>query len=295
MNDRPPLGVVGASSLVGGCVLRQLSKAGQPAIAFSRTERQTAPPTGIRWRTLQQRPLESGQPEQINQWIYLAPIWTLPKHFDLLASYGARRIVALSSTSRFTKQAGQGSPDPSEHRVAQELAEGEDRLRDWAVERGVEWVVLRPTLVYGLGVDKNVSEIARFIRRFGWFPLLGAAQGLRQPIHANDVALAALAVLQPSAAACGAYNIAGGETLTYKNMVTRIFAALHRPVRFVTIPLLGFRIAVSLLRLLPRYRHGSIGMATRMNTDLVFDCTAAQRDLGHCPKAFDLTAEDLPK
>ena len=63
----------------------------------------------------------------------MVPIWVLPEHFLVLEASGARRVVT------------------------------------WAKSRGIEWVILRPTLIYGLGRDKNISEIARFIRRFSFF------------------------------------------------------------------------------------------------------------------------------
>lgn len=132
-------------------------------------------------------------------------------------------------------------------------------------------MVLRPTLIYGLGRDKNVAEIALFIRRFGFFPLLGKAMGLRQPVHAEDVAGACLAALASPLAANRAYNISGAETLPYREMVSRVFAALQKRPWLVTIPLVIFGMAVACLRFFPRYRHWSAAMAERMNRDLVFD------------------------
>lgn len=225
-------------------------------------------------------------------WICVAPIWVLPDYFALLEAAGARRVVVLSSTSRFTKV---GSGDTAEQAIAAKLIDGETHLQAWAQSRGIEWVILRPTLIYGLGRDKNISEIARFIRRFGFFPLLGQAQGQRQPIHADDVAAACVAALQAPTAANRAYNISGGETLAYRDMVARVFAALGRPVRLATVPLWAFRLAVALLRCLPRYRHWSAAMAERMNRDMVFDHTDAARDLGFKPRGFALTAEDVPQ
>ena len=222
----------------------------------------------------------------------VAPIWVLPDYFSLIEASGARRVVALSSTSRFTKV---GSGDTAENAVAAKLIESEARVQAWAEQSGIEWVVLRPTLIYGLGRDKNISEIARVICRFGFFPLLGRAQGLRQPIHAEDVAAACVAALQAPNAANRAYNISGGETLTYRDMVARVFAALGRQVRLVTVPLWAFRLAVAMLRRLPRYRHWSAAMAERMNRDLVFDHADAARDLGFKPRGFVLTAKDVPQ
>ncbi len=222
----------------------------------------------------------------------MAPIWVLPQYFSMLERYGACRVVALSSTSRFTKT---DSSDPAENAVALRLAEGEARLRTWAENKGVEWVVLRPTLIYARGRDKNIAEIARFAGRFGFFPLLGKAMGLRQPIHAEDVAAACMAALRVPVAANRAYNISGGETLPYREMVRRVFAAMRRRPRLVTIPLVVFRMAVACLRVLPRYRYWSVAMAERMNRDLVFDHVDAARDLGFSPRPFRLAPEDVAR
>jgi len=49
----------------------------------------------------------------------------------------------------------------------------------WAKAHGIEWVILRPTLIYGSGVDKSIEVMAKFIKRFGVFPLYGKGSGLR--------------------------------------------------------------------------------------------------------------------
>lgn len=277
------VGVLGASSFVGGCVLPLLRATGWQVVAFSRQPVESR--DGMEWWGPQG---EKG----VGCWICVAPIWVLPDYFALIEASGAQRVVALSSTSRFTKI---GSGDAAENAIAAKLIESEARLQAWAERRGIEWVVLRPTLIYGHGRDKNISEMARFIRRFGFFPLFGRAQGLRQPIHAEDVAAACVAALQAPDAANRAYNISGGETLAYRDMVARVFAALGRPARLVTVPLWAFRLAVAMLRRLPRYRHWSAAMAERMNQDLVFDHAEAARDLGLKPRGFALTAEDVPQ
>lgn len=286
-------GVLGASSLVGRCVLARLAQIRCSAIAFSRKTQVDTPGGAAEWRQIpspNSKSIDVTSP--ISHWICVAPIWMLPDYFSLIEASGARRVVALSSTSRFTKV---GSGDTAENAVATKLIESEARVRAWAEQRGIEWVVLRPTLIYGQGRDKNISEIARFIRRFSFFPLLGRAQGLRQPIHAEDVAAACVAALQVPDAANHAYNISGGETLAYREMVAHVFKTLGRPVRLVTVPLWAFRLTVAMLRRLPRYRHWSAAMAERMNRDLVFDHSEAVHDLGFKPRGFALTAEDVPR
>jgi len=288
------VGMLGASSLVGGCLLAHLHDAGWQVVAYTRQVVQRVESSGVRWQTLPSgascQSVLQAQQGVTPYWICVAPIWVLPDYFSMIEASGARRLVALSSTSRFTKV---NSGDMAENAVAARLIESEARVQAWAQEHGIEWVVLRPTLIYGLGRDKNIGEMVRFIRRFGFFPLLGRAQGLRQPIHAQDVAAACVAALQSPDAANRAYNISGGETLIYRDMVTRVFAALGRPPRLVTVPLWVFRLAVAVLRCLPRYRLWSSAMAERMNRDLVFEHAEAARDLGFKPRGFALAAQDL--
>jgi len=284
----PRVGLLGATSLVGKCLIPLLINSGARVFAFSR---QSIEPVGdgVAWRNLSDS--LSANTDHLDYWICVAPIWVLPEHFPLLEASGSRRVVVLSSTSRFTKV---GSGDMAETAVAGRLIEAEDRFVGWAESRGIEFVILRPTLIYGLGQDKNISEIACFIRRFGFFPVFGRAEGLRQPIHAEDVATVCVSALQAPGAANRAYNISGGETLTYREMVARVFAARgHRP-RLLTVPLWAFRLAVIMLRCLPRYWQWSAAMAERMNQDLVFDHADAARDFGFKPRGFALAVEDLP-
>lgn len=280
------VGVLGASSLVGGCLLPLLRDAEWQVVAFSRQTVESG--LGVAWRRL----LCAESIEEIPYWICLAPIWVLPDYFALIEASGARRVVVLSSTSRFTKI---DSGDAAENAVAAKLADGEARVQTWAEGRGIEWVILRPTLIYGLGRDKNINEIARFIRRFGFFPLLGSAKGLRQPVHAEDVATVCISALHVPVAANRAYNISGGETIAYRDMVARVFSALGRRQCFVTVPLWVFRLLVTVLRTFPQYRKWSPAMAERMNRDLVFDHSEAAQDLGFEPRSFRNLADDLAK
>ncbi len=308
------VGVLGATSLVGGALLPLLCKAGAHVTAFSRAAGSAQIASGsvqiasgsesaaIAWRQLGAGPGadKQGLPHlpdasslaaAIENWVCLAPVWVLPDWFDLLNAHGVKRVVVLSSTSVFAKR---DSADLQEQATAGRLAQAEQQVRDWAHARGVHWVILRPTLIYGRGQDKNISEIARFIRRFGFFPVFGSARGQRQPIHAADVACACMAALQRREAANQAYNISGGETLAYSAMVARVFDALARPPRLLRVPLWAFRLALAVLRRLPRYRLWSAAMAERMGRDLVFDHADAARDLGFKPRPFLLAADDLP-
>ena len=286
--DKNNVGLLGATSLVGECIQKQLLHRNWLITAFSRQEIRNSH-THITW--LQPETNIPNIENKIAVWICAAPIWILADYFDLLLAYGIQRIVVLSSTSRFTKN---DSTDQQEQFTAHLLMKSENQLRAWAETHHVEWVILRPTLIYGMGRDKNITEIARFILRFGFFPLLGAAKGLRQPIHANDVAAACILALEALNLRNCTYNLTGGETLTYRDMVKRIFSALQKKPRFIRVPLLLFQLIIPLLKQVPRYRNWTADMAERMNQDLAFNSLDTQKDLRFSPGSFTLSAEDLP-
>ena len=280
------VGVLGATSLVGEYLLPLLQQQDWQVRAFSR-QAQASIDENIIWQQFNSASQES---EPIIHWLSLAPIWIVPQYFSLFERHGVRQLVVLSSTSRFTKD---DSSDLAEQEIAHRLAGAEQQVQAWASQQQVNCVILRPTLIYGSGRDKNIAEIARFIRQFGFFPVLGRASGLRQPIHVEDVAQVCVSSLTTENIQTSDFNISGAEVLTYRDMVTRIFVVLDRQPRVLTVPLFLFRIAISCLRILPRYRQWSPAMAERMSRDLVFDHHLAVKELAFKPRSFVITQKDV--
>lgn len=268
------VGILGATSLVADSLIARLRDA-YSVVPFSRGDAVDRFAGDV----------------EIPLWISLVPVWVLPEFFATLAAHRAARVVALSSTSLFTK--GRSS-DPAEQALARRIADSEQQIAGWAQSRDAEWIILRPTLIYGYGRDRNVSEIARFVRRFGFFPIFGEANGLRQPVHVDDIAATCVRALEAKHIANRTYNISGGETLKYRDMVIRVFDALGRRPRLIKVPLRLFQLGFPVARAWPRFRHWSFGMAERMNQDLVFDHAAAACDFGVVLRPFRLGQVDLP-
>lgn len=281
------IGVIGASSMVGRFAMAQLVEAGHSILAFSRRPKVQSMQAGVRWVSRSDFSSEGENVDSLpDYWLCFCPIWSLEDYFPLFLQARTKVVVALSSTSKFTKSAEAGAQDPKDVALALRLDDGENQLKLWAGQNSVAWIVLRPTLIYDFDQDRNVSLIASFIRYFGFFPLLGEANGLRQPVFAGDVAKAAIAAMHAGEARNRAYNVAGAEVLSYRAMVERIFKKMGRYPLFLTVPQSGFDAAIHILRFLPIGRKFSGSMATRMNQDMVFDYKLATRDFGYAPRPF---------
>ncbi|MDM8569938.1 NAD-dependent epimerase/dehydratase family protein [Thiotrichales bacterium HSG1] len=269
--------VAGATNQIGHFLLSKLPK----LIAISR---QARPNTGnITWLKID---LATGilpikTPSKL---FYSAPLSLLPPLLARLPQITLlNQVVVFSSTSCFTKE---NSTDLKEQTIANQLAQAEKALIKECQRRNITWTILRPTLVYGCGLDKNVTFIASFIKKFGFFPIVGQGIGLRQPVHADDLATACIQAASSPKTANKTYNLTGGQTLCYRDMVITIFKFLGKKPHIISVPLPLFTTMLRCITWLPKYSHLSTAMVNRINQDLCFDSTAAQHDFGYQPRKF---------
>ena len=274
---KTPVLVLGATSLIGRFALPRLRARGIEAWALSRTA-----PDEPGWvRADLSDPELAARLPACPTVLSLSPVWRLPPALAALKAAGMQRLVAFSSTSVLTKAA---SPDPYEKGMVRRLADGEEAVRAFCAFNDVAWTLLRPTLIYAEGQDQNVSRLAGMIRRFGFLPLAGSGQGLRQPVHADDLAAGAIAAAASPAAANRTYDLPGGETLTYRVMAERVFEGLGRRPAILPLPEGLWRLAFAMAR--PFLPGATAQMGARMSEDLTFDGSAAAADFGWNPRAF---------
>jgi nucleoside-diphosphate-sugar epimerase len=275
--------VFGGSGQIGWPLLVRLSAAGWDVLAVSREPRPPLP--GLRWQRgelADPGPL----PDAVEAVFSCGPL-------DGFAQWYARqaptcpRVVAFGSTSLEVKR---DSADAAERDIAGRLRSAEAELFAAAASRGAAATVLRPTLVYGAGRDATLTRIATLARRLGGFALPRDAQGLRQPVHVDDLAQAALACLDAPAAHGRPYALPGGETLAYREMVARVLAALPERPRLWTLPPPLFRALLIPARMAGLASGFGDAALARMRQDLAFDAGPAQRDLGYAPRPFAPTA-----
>ena len=274
--------LLGATGAIGRHVLRRLAHATPPVrvLALSRHDppRELVVADFVAWRRGDLDRDAIADP--VATVVSAGPLDGLVRWLERQAPAGIGRIVALSSTSVHVKR---DSRDARERDVAARLADGEARLAAWAVAHGARWTVLRPTLVYGEG-DRNLSRIAALASRFGVFALPRGARGLRQPVHADDVASALLACIDARGTFDRAYDLPGGETLAYDAMVARLLATLPAKPRLVRLPDALFAAGAVVAR--PFVPGATPAVLARLRDDLVFDDSDAARDFGYAPRAF---------
>ena len=81
------------------------------------------------------------------------------------------------------------------------------------------------------------------------------------------------------------YSLPGGETITYREMIGRIFDGLRMPRRTISIPPFVWKVVFIFAR--PLFPCANVAMGTRMMKDMAFDLTPAAHDFGWSPRMFN--------
>jgi nucleoside-diphosphate-sugar epimerase len=157
------------------------------------------------------------------------------------ARCGVRRFIFISSVKvngestaprvPFCETDDAGPQDP----YAVSKWEAELALRELCARAGMEYVVVRPPLVYGPGVRANFLALATAVKRGLPLPL-GAVQNRRSLIATDNLVSFLQRCIDHPAAANETFLVSDGQDLSTAELVRGMAAALNRPARLLPVP-----------------------------------------------------------
>ena len=274
--------VTGATSQIGLCVIRRALAAGAAVLAVSRGDGIPYYHQNLRWIKGDLANSDfSLQGYFVDAVVHAAPLPLLPSLLDLLAESEAKRIIAYGSTSVFAKLL---SANQFERNFAVKMQAAENLLAEKCNKLGINYTIFRPTIAYGLGLNDGISKLARIIRKYGRAIVYPPAFGNRQPVHADDLAMAAVQAMENELTYGKTYNLSGGEIISYREMLVRIFKFCGKEPKIIESTMLPF--ALDVLGKIKRNKHINGEIARRMNDDLVFFHDDAAKYFGFTPRKF---------
>ena len=264
--------ILGAGGLVAPFLVQHLTSRGVGGICYSR--RAPLPPQG----NFVFRPFSNIRTDCPPGAMLISPLWVATLAQLLPELPKPRRVISFSSSRVYR----------SDSRDAIETAE--TALRAHCDDADIPWTIFRPTMIYCPPIDRNVTAVARIIRKLRFFPLSGAGSGLRQPVYAEDLAIAAADAIDSSEAERQLFDLPGGETLRFRTMVARIFKALHMPPIMIPMPPFALRLSARALPSLINATGLPEGIIERviasMDTDMALDAGPAHAAFGYRARPF---------
>jgi nucleoside-diphosphate-sugar epimerase len=281
--------VTGASGFIGGALVAALSRHQRPVTAVGRqvfdapagvTVVIDGPQTQAALAQcdcvvhLAARAHRGGTLADFEPDIALASRWA-----RMSAQAGVRRFVQVSSIGVLgTRSDGAALtedtlPAPSEPYAIAKLA-AEDAVRRELDGSATEWVIVRPTMVYGPRAPGNFARLVRAVAR-GWPLPLASVRNRRHLVALDNLVDALLHCIDHDAAARQTFLIADDEAVSTPELVKLIAQGLHMPARLVKFP-------PALLELAAR-ATGRSRIADSLLHDLVIDTGKSRRMLGWQP------------
>jgi nucleoside-diphosphate-sugar epimerase len=193
---------------------------------------------------------------------------------------GAKRFVFMSSVKVNGEATPPGrafsaddAPSPGDAYAVSKL-EAEQALRAVCAESGMEFVMIRPPLVYGPGVRGNFGTMVRWIKRGIPLPL-GAISNRRSLVALDNLVDFTAICLDHPAAANQVFLPADGEDVSTTGMLRKIAQAYGVGARLIPVPQRWLRYGAGVL--------GKSAMADRLLGSLRVDNAKARDMLGWCP------------
>lgn len=198
----------------------------------------------------------------------------VPLALEKAGEKGVERVLFIGTTAIFTT-----------------LDVASKRLRENA-ERAIfacdlDWTLLRPTMIYGAPGDRNIERLIRVVRRYPVHPILGRGTSLLQPVHVLDLARGIVDAWHSPAASRRAFNLSGGQALSYRELVEIVARAVGRRQRLFALPLPVAWLAAETCRLVPGLPDIRGEQVLRLNEDKDFSHREAFEAFGFTPMDFE--------
>jgi nucleoside-diphosphate-sugar epimerase len=157
------------------------------------------------------------------------------------AAAGVKRFLFISSIKVNGELTSQGHPFTEGDAPAPQDAyglsklEAEQGLQKIALKTGMEFVVIRPPLVYGPGVKANFAALMRVVQK-GWPLPLGDVQNRRSLVALDNLIDFIITCIEHPKAANQTFLISDGEDLSTTELVRSLARAAGVPSRLLPVP-----------------------------------------------------------
>jgi nucleoside-diphosphate-sugar epimerase len=151
---------------------------------------------------------------------------------------------------------------------------------------GLAWTIVRPSMIYGSELDKNVHRLLRFLDRSPVFPVFGPGTNLWQPVYHEDCARGVFEALERHTSVHRSYDLPGAEPLTYLDLVKTAATVLGRNPRIVRLPIEPVRRSLAAAERLRLPLPIDSGQVTRLREDKAYPYEQARQDLDYAPRPF---------
>ncbi|NCT41714.1 MAG: complex I NDUFA9 subunit family protein [Alphaproteobacteria bacterium] len=148
-------------------------------------------------------------------------------------------------------------------------------------------VILRPSVIFGED-DEFFNMFASLAKFLPVLPLINGGETLFQPVYVGDVADAAIAAMDQSAAQGNTYELGGPETLSFKGVYEKMFEYTGQKRILFPLPNGLAKIQATFMSILPKPPITKDQIESLKTDNVMNDGALGLADLGVNPTSLDI-------
>ncbi|MBQ7560752.1 MAG: NAD-dependent epimerase/dehydratase family protein [Synergistaceae bacterium] len=152
-------------------------------------------------------------------------------------------------------------------------------------ESGLNYLIFRPSLIYGRKCKFGLYMIEKFIRKFGFVPVFGDGKKLEQPIHVDECAeYINYYTLNNSSGRI--IELGGFDAMTYNDLCEKIASCMNKRVKLLHVPAWPFLSVLKIFESLNISLPISSEQIYHVDSDLSCNMQEIYQETGITQKSF---------
>jgi uncharacterized protein YbjT (DUF2867 family) len=170
--------------------------------------------------------------------------------FDGIIRQGTVNVVdeaKRAGVERFLHMSAMGTRNDPRYGYFEAKWQAEQAVKN----SGIPWTIFRPSVIFGPG-DEFINTLAGLVKVAPVIPVVGDGKSKFQPVSVSEVATSFVRALDDPSTAGHIYDLGGGKTYEYQEMLAVIAAKLGMKKPMVKVPIGLMKPVVTLSSPLPK-------------------------------------------
>ena len=222
---------------------------------------------------------------QFSTVFHIAGIFTSKEIVAASIKYRVNRVILVHTTGMFSKH----------KKEAAFFVETEEEVKSLLKEKGIDYTILRPTMIFGTKGDGTIERYVKMVAKSPIVPLINKGRSLVQPVYFKDLGEAYFKVLdRPDSTKNKEYNLSGERPLSMLELHQVIEHHLSLKRWNINVPLWMAILGAWLLYCCSFKAIDKRDTILRMDENRDFSHSEAYENFGYKPMSFsDALKESL--
>jgi nucleoside-diphosphate-sugar epimerase len=158
---------------------------------------------------------------------------------------GTKNLIAAckkNNVSRFIFVSSVAASEDGGHYGVSKL-----RCEELVEKSGLDWVILRPSEVYGVKMEEGIGKLVAWVEKFPIIPVIGDGSYFLNPVSVDDVVQVMVGILRNDSIKKETLNLCGPEKMTMNELIDRLAQIQKVQIKKIFLPIWFVRLGIGVL------------------------------------------------